>query len=312
MFETLIARPIFNLLVAIYALIPGHNFGLAIILFTILVRLLLWPLVKRQLHQAKLMRQIQPELKRIAAETKGDKQRQAMLQMELYKEKGVSPFRSIGVVILQFPILIALYAGLRRIVNDPHQVVGFAYPFLQHLHWMQQLAHNIKLFDSTLFGLVDLQRAAIGPKGLYIPALVLVLGSAIIQYFQAKQLLPKSEDSRGLKAIMKEAGQGKQADSQEVNAAVGRITIFFLPAMIFIFTVSLASALSLYWLVGGIVAFIQQSVVLREDTEEMEELSEGRKKDVDSIPEAEVVAPVENPKPTKKKTSKKNKKRRRK
>jgi YidC/Oxa1 family membrane protein insertase len=55
-FTTLIVQPIFNLLVLIYALLPGHNFGLAIILFTIVVRLLLWPLVKKQLHQAKAMR----------------------------------------------------------------------------------------------------------------------------------------------------------------------------------------------------------------------------------------------------------------
>ena len=65
MFTTFIVQPIFNLLVFIYALIPGHNFGLAIILFTVVVRLLMWPLVKKQLHQAKAMRKLQPELKKI-------------------------------------------------------------------------------------------------------------------------------------------------------------------------------------------------------------------------------------------------------
>ena len=84
MFTTLIVKPIFNLLVLVYAILPGHNFGLALIIFTIIVRLLLWPLVKRQLHQAKLMRKIQPELKRVARETKGDRQKQAQMQMELY------------------------------------------------------------------------------------------------------------------------------------------------------------------------------------------------------------------------------------
>src|SRR5688572_1724942 len=115
MFDTLIVQPIFNLLVLIYALIPGHNLGLSIILFTIVIRLLLWPLIKKQLHQTKLMRRIQPDLKRIAKETKGDKQRQALLQMELYREKGINPFRSIGIVLLQLPILIGLYVGLQRV-----------------------------------------------------------------------------------------------------------------------------------------------------------------------------------------------------
>jgi YidC/Oxa1 family membrane protein insertase len=311
MFETIIVQPIFNLLVLIYALIPGHNFGLAIILFTIVVRLLLWPLVKKQLHQAKLMRKIQPELKRIARETKGDRQKQSLMQMELYKEKGINPFRSLGVVLLQLPILLGLYAGLHRVIKDPHEIVNFAYPALQHLPWLQQLSHDISQFDSSLFGLVDLHKPAIGPEGLYIPALIIVIGSALTQYFQAKQLMPSDKDSRGLKSILKDAGAGKQADQQEVNAAVSRVTIFFLPAMIFFFTVSLASALSLYWLVGGIVALIQQSIILREDEEEMEVLAEPSAKDVNAIPEAEIVE-TETPKPPhgKKPAKKKGKKRR--
>ncbi|HLZ14851.1 MAG TPA: YidC/Oxa1 family membrane protein insertase, partial [Candidatus Saccharimonadales bacterium] len=67
MFTTLIIQPIFNLLVLIYALLPGHNFGLSIIIFTIVVRILMYPLVKKQLHQVKVMRKIQPEIKRIKA-----------------------------------------------------------------------------------------------------------------------------------------------------------------------------------------------------------------------------------------------------
>ncbi len=290
MFTTLIVQPIFNLLVLIYAVLPGHNFGLSIIIFTIIIRLLLWPLVKKQLHQAKLMRKIQPELKRIAKETKGNRQKQSQMQMELYKERGINPFSSVGVALLQLPILIGLYSGLRRVINDPHQMVDFAYPALQHLGWMQQLSHNIHLFDSSLFNIVDLGRAALGPKGLYIPALIIVIASAVTQYFQAKQLMPNDKDARGLKAIMSDASSGKQADQSEVSAAIGRGTRFFLPAMIFFFTINIASALGLYWFIGGLVAFIQQSIVLREDKEEMEELSDGKsRKDTSVIPEAEVV-----------------------
>ena len=65
MFTALIVKPLFNLLVLVLAIIPGHNFGLALIVFTILFRLALWPLVKKQLHQAKKMRKLQPELKKI-------------------------------------------------------------------------------------------------------------------------------------------------------------------------------------------------------------------------------------------------------
>lgn len=305
MFTTFIAQPIFNVLVFIYAILPGHNFGLAIIIFTILVRLALWPLVKKQLHQTKLMRKLQPELKRIKKESKGDKQKEAAMTMELYKEKGFNPFGSIGILLLQLPILIALYSGLNKVVHNPDALVTFAYPFLQDFSWMKHLASNIASFDGTLFGVVDLTKAALSKDGVYWPAMIIVLGSAVTQYFQSVQLLPQDKDARKLRDILKDAGKGQQADQSEVNAAISRGTRFLLPAMIFLFTVNLASALSLYWLVGGLIAFIQQSIVLREDEAELEAIAdEPDKKDLKKIPEAEIVKDS-TPKPKTNKSSKK-------
>src|SRR3954470_15189836 len=126
MFTTIIVQPIFNLLVLIYALIPGHNFGLAIIIFTILVRILMWPLVKKQLHHARAIRELQPELKKIKAATKGDRQKESKLTMELYKERQINPFASLGVVLVQVPILIGLYIGLRKIIDHPQQLIDFS------------------------------------------------------------------------------------------------------------------------------------------------------------------------------------------
>ena len=270
MFTTIIVQPIFNLLVLIYALLPGHNFGLAIVLFTVIVRMLMWPLVKKQLHQVKKMRKIQPELKRIKAESKGDKRKEQAMMMELYKERGINPFGSIGVLILQIPILLGLYSGLTRVIHHPDQIVQFAYPALQHLPWMKAVAANIHQFDATLFHIVDLTRSALGPKGVYWPAMVIVVGSAVVQFYQSKQLTPSGKDSRSLRAILKDASSGKQADQSEVSEAVGRSTRFLLPAMIFLFTVNVPSALALYWFISGLVALAQQSYALREDVEEME------------------------------------------
>ena len=309
MFTTIFVRPIFNLLVLIYAVLPGHNFGLAIIIFTIIVRLLMWPLVKKQLHHARAMRAIQPELKRIKKEAKGDRQKEAMLQMELYKERGIRPFAAIGILIPQALILIGLFSGLNRVVHDPHAIVAFAYPALQHLGWMKQVGHNIHLFDDTLFGAVNLTRSAVSKSGVYWPAMVLVVASAVTQYYQSKQLLPQQKDARKLRDILKEAGEGRQADQAEVNAAVGRGTRYLFPAFIFIFTINYAAALSLYWFMGNLIAFIQQSIVLRKDEVEMEALAEDASptKDVAKIPEAEVVT---TPKPKTKKPKSKSKKRR--
>lgn len=314
MFTTLIVKPIFNLLVLVYAILPGHNFGLALIIFTIIIRLLLWPLVKKQLHQARAMRKLQPELKRLKREAKGDRQKESAMLMALYKERGINPFGTFPILILQLFVLIGLYSGLRRVISDPHNLVTFAYTPLQHLGWMHTLAGNIHQFDNTLFGVVNLGRSALNPGGgVYWPAMLIVLGSAVAQYYQAKQLMPSDPDQRGLRDILRSAGEGKQADQAEVNAAVGRSTRFLLPAMIFLFTVNLASALSLYWFTGGLVAYIQQAIVLRRDETEMEALADAPSiKNVDAIPEAEVVKDSKNAKPKTSKKAKKSAKRRKK
>ncbi len=311
MFTTLIVQPIFNLLVLVYALLPRHNFGLALIIFTIIIRLLLWPLVRKQLHQARAMRKLQPEIKRIKKATKGDRTKESQMLMELYKERGINPIGTFPILIIQFVILIGLYSGLRRVISNPHELVSFAYPALQHMAWMQQLAHNIHLFDDTLFGVVNLSRAALNPHGgVYWPAMLIVAGSAVAQYFQAKQLMPTDKDSRGLRDILKSASDGKQADQSEVNAAVGRSTRFLLPGMIFLFTVNIPSALSLYWLTGGVVAYIQQAYILRQDEEEMEEIADKPSKNVKAIPEAEIVEQTTKKTTKSKNKSKKSKRRR--
>lgn len=314
MFTTLIVQPIFNLLVFIYAIIPGHNFGVALILFTIIVRLLMWPLVKRQLRSTKIMRKLQPELKRIKKEAKGNRQKESLMMMELYKEHNFNPFGTFPILILQFIILIGLYSGLHKVIVDPKQIVEFAYGPLQNLSWMQNVGSNIKAFDDTFLGFIDLSRAALGPGGVYWPALLLVIGSALIQFLTSRQLMPVDKDARKLRHILKDAGKGEQADQMEVNAAVGRSTQYIIPFMVFIFTVNLASALSLYWLTGGIVAYIQQAIALREDEQDMEKLADAPdiKKDASKIPEAEIVSQATPTKPKKSAKKKKNSKKRRK
>ncbi len=318
MFTTLIVQPIFNLLVLIYALIPGHNFGLSIILFTILVRLLMWPLVKKQLHQAKAMRELQPELKRIKKAAAGNRQKESMLMMELYKEREINPFGSIGLLIVQIPIFIGLYSGLNRIVNDPNEIVSFSYSFIANLPWIQTLASDISQLDSTLFGLVDLTKAALpSGGGIYWPAMIIVAASAIVQFFQAKQLMPQKDKKKSLRQILGDANKGKQADSSEISAAVGSSTQYILPFFIFIVTVNIASALSLYWLTSGIVAFIQQARVLGQDKDEMatttattssNSTSKSKGKGGKEVIEAEIIPPKEKKanKSNKKNKSKKN------
>lgn len=308
MFTTLIVQPVFNLLVFIYALLPGHNFGVVIVIFTILVRLAMWPLVKKQLHHAKAMRELQPELKRIKKEAKGDRTKESTMVMALYKEKEINPFASVGLLLVQLPIFLSLYSVLNRIIKDPQSLVDFTYPAIHNLGAIKDLAVDITRFDASLVGLIDLTRPAVGPEGFYFPAFLLVVGSAITQYYQSKQLMPTDENSRKLRDILKDAGSGKQADQSEVNSAIGRSTKFLIPAMIFIFTIGLPAALSLYWFTSGLVALIQQNRVLGKDEEELEALADkpSAKQRAKVAQEAEV---VKKPTPKKNKNKKRRKKR---
>lgn len=300
-FNAFIAQPIFNLLIVIIALIPSHNFGVAIIIFTIIIRLLLYPLLKKQLHNAMAMKKLQPDLKRIKKEAAGDKQKESQMMMALYKEKGINPFSSFGIILIQLPILIALYAGIRKVVNDPHAILTTAYSWLHHLPYLESLSQNIHNFDATFLGFIDLTKYPLGKTGIYWPAMILVILSVVIQYFQSRQLLLTDKNTKSLRQILKDTAAGREVDQSEVQAATSKFTLFFIPGMIFLVSISLPAALSLYWLTGGLVAYIQQTYILKKDVIEMEA-------EVDGKPaEAEIISPIKNKKP--KKSSAKNKKR---
>jgi YidC/Oxa1 family membrane protein insertase len=266
MFTTFIVQPIFNVLTLIYALLPGHNFGLAIILFTIVARIALYPMLKKQLRHTKAMRDLQPEIKIIKAKTKGNKQQESLMMMELYKEREIKPLAFMGLMVIQIVIFFALFSGLNRVVNNPQEIYDFSYPFIQNLSTMQEINSGAATVDNTLFGFVDLTRAAVNSEtGFYFPAFLLVLGSALIQFFQIKQTMPSNKDARKLREILKDANTGKQADNAEVSAAMGRNMAYILPLFIFVVTIGFPAALSLYWFVGGLIAYMQQSYLLKQD-----------------------------------------------
>ena len=127
-----IVLPIANVLYIIYNLIG--DFGLAILIFTILVKLLMWPLTKSQLHQTKLMKKIQPELAEIRKRCNGNKQMESLQTMDLYKKHNVKPFSSILTLLIQLPIFIALYSAIRVMVmpTPTDNLSNRAYSFVQY------------------------------------------------------------------------------------------------------------------------------------------------------------------------------------
>lgn len=271
-FEVLIVQPIFNLLIGLYSIIPGGDFGLAVIIFTVLVRFVLYPLLKKQLHQTKMMKKLQPELKKIKARTKGNKQAEGAAMMELYKQHGVSPFRSIGILIIQLPIFIALYQVIRIFTEHRDQIEKFTYGFMEQIPSIHQLIQHPDQFHEKLFGLVDLTKSAFADGNIDIFLIVIAVVASAAQYFMSKQLMPKTESKRSIREILADAANGNQADQSEINGAMmGKMTAI-LPLFMFFIMVSLPGALALYYATSNIVAVLQQYHLLKEDEEEMEEM----------------------------------------
>lgn len=271
-FETLIVQPIFNLLMGLYSIIPGHDFGIALILFTILIRFALWPLVVRQLHQVKAMRKLQPELVKIKKATKGNRQLESMQMLELYKKHDVKPFRSILILLIQLPIFIALYQVIQIFTVHRDQVAKFTYDFLEQIQPIQALIAHPEEFNEKLLGLVDLTGQAISAHGIDIFLVALAIIAAGTQYIISKQTSPTTSTKR-FRDVMAEAADGKQPDQSELNAVMMSKMIKFLPFFMLFIMLSLPGALALYYVTSNVFAAIQQHYLLKKDAKEMDEIA---------------------------------------
>lgn len=270
-FDTVIVQPIFNLLMLIYSLIP--DFGVSIIIFTILVRLLLWPLVKKQLHHTKAMRKMQPELAKINKQYAKNPQMRNLAMMELYKKHNISVFGPIGILLIQFPILIAMYRVVQIFASNRADLGKYVYSAVKNLPVANNLVNNPDQFNQNFLGIFDLTQHAISKSGVVVGLLVLAVLAAVLQYLTAKQLSPNSDSKRRLRDILSEAGSGKEADQSEVNAVVSRKMMKFMPVMVFLIIIYLPGALAMYMTTANAVGYLQNLIILRKDSSEMEDIA---------------------------------------
>ena len=270
-FDTVIVQPIFNLLMLIYSLIP--DFGVSIIIFTILVRLLLWPLVKKQLHHTKAMRKMQPELAKINKQYAKNPQMRNLAMMELYKKHNISVFGPIGILLIQFPILIAMYRVVQIFASNRADLGKYVYGAVKNLPVANNLVNNPDQFNQNFLGIFDLTQHAISKSGVVVGLLVLAVLAAVLQYLTAKQLSPNSDSKRRLRDILSEAGSGKEADQSEVNAVVSRKMMKFMPVMVFLIIIYLPGALAMYMTTANAVGYLQNLIILRKDSSEMEDIA---------------------------------------
>ena len=290
--DMIIVRPIVNILFVIYSLVG--DFGLAIILFTAIVKLLTWPLMKRQLHQTKIMREIQPELAEIKKNCKGNRQLESIQMMDLYKRKNVKPFRSMLTLLIQFPIFIGLFTAINVAVrpyerNDAiYTVEHSAYFFVEPMNHISDLITQQKTylsqvksgvenptleFTPKLFGVVDLSVTAGFASVSSVIVLIFAFASALTQFIMSHQQDPTRRNGkkrRTMRDLMREAADGKEASQDEINAvAQGQMT-WMMPFMMFMIMINLPGAIVFYYLLNNIITVVLQKRIFSQNYTEME------------------------------------------
>ncbi|MCY3804602.1 MAG: membrane protein insertase YidC [Candidatus Saccharibacteria bacterium] len=259
LWNTLIFEPIFNLLAVLMAIIPGHNLGVALLILIILIRLAIYPIIKKQLIQLKKQRDLQPEIAKIKQANKGNRQKEAFETLALYREHSFNPFAVLGYLLLQIPIFICIYQIARQISSQ--NLLEHAYTFVKDLSWMQDLAINPEIFDPTFLSLVDLTRQPLETGGLYIAGFIVLLLGAISQYFISKQMSAQTADTskpqKTLRQIFKASAAGQKLDQTEINASVSRSMRFVLPGLFLIVGLRFYTALSFFWLTSSLMQYWQ-------------------------------------------------------
>lgn len=212
-------RPLLNGLIFIYNFLPIHDLGIAIVLLTVLLRLALYPLSRKAVSSQRAMSEIQPQISEIQKQYKGNKEEQAKRLMALYAEKKVNPFSGCLPILIQLPVLIALFQVFRTGLGGDF---SYLYNFIE----------SPGVLNTTAFGYIDLTK----------PSIILGVFAGVSQFFQAK-LVPSSP-----------AGQ---SGSGEFLKAMQWQTKYFLPALFVFWSLTLPSALPLYWTILNIFGIIE-------------------------------------------------------
>lgn len=220
-------QPMLNFLVFIY--IYTNNFGTAVILLTVLIKCLLNPLNKKALESQKAMAEIQPKIKEIQSRNKENPELQAKEMIALYKEKKFNPFSSIFLLLIQIPVIIALFCIFREGINiDPQMMYSFiAFP---------------ETINPYFLG-IDLSA----------PNILIAVLAAIGQYIQAKTGIVSSNKNKDSK--------DKTVEATEM---IQKQMVFMLPIITLFVLFALPSALGLYWLVTTMMTIYQQKNILKE------------------------------------------------
>jgi YidC/Oxa1 family membrane protein insertase len=231
LYNTLIWQPLYNGFIFLFDAFPWMDAGLAVIVFTVIVRLILFPISKKAAKTQIEMRRIEPELKSIREKHKDDKQAQALQTLALYKEKGINPFSSIALMFIQLPILIALYQIFLR-SGLPSVKTESLYAFV-----------DVPTITMEFLGFIN-----VSDKNLWLAVI-----AGIAQYYQVKLTLPSSPKKEGVLSFQDQMARSLQMQMKYV-----------LPIFIAFIAYQFSAVIAIYFIISSLFMIGQELYVKRD------------------------------------------------
>ena len=236
-FNSILYKPLLNGLILLYQYIPGHDFGIAVIVLTLIIRLVLHPSSIRGVRSQRALTKLQPKIQEIQKEYKDDKNKQTKLLMELYQKEKINPFSGCLPMLLQLPVLIALYQVFLRGLT-PESLNGSLYAFV----------NNPGLINFSFLGIITLTN----------PNIFLALLAGVLQFYQLKiSTAPK---------------QNAQTKGSDFSKTMQSQMIYFFPLFTVYIIWQFGSIIGLYWTVSILFSIAEQYIVKREQGQQIQKI----------------------------------------
>jgi len=227
LYNEILYRPLFNALIFLYNVIPGHDFGAAIIALTLAIRLALYPLNQKAIKSQKALQELQPKIKEIQQKYKNEKEKQGTALMGLYKTHKINPASGCLPFFIQFPILIALFSVFKSGL-DPGKLDGL-YSFVAHPG----------VVSNMFLGLINLAE-----KNYFLAIL-----AGALQFLQTKMMMPKRPAS--------------QTPGPDFSSMMNKQMLYFFPILTTFFAASLPAGLAVYWVAMTVFGIAQQYLAMK-------------------------------------------------
>ena len=232
LFTTILYQPLFNLLIFFYNLVPGQDLGVAIILLTVVIKLILYPFSRQTIRGQKSMQRLQPKIEALKKEYANDREKQAQEMIKLYKEEKVNPLSSCLPLLIQLPFLIAVYQVFIHGINSDS--LNLLYPFISNPGQL----HTVSL------GIVDLAKAS----------WILAVLAGAAQFFQNRMLSTKRPPKNM-----------PGAKDENMMAIMNQQMLYVMPVLTVLIGIRLPSGLVLYWFVLTALTVLQQYWMFQRD-----------------------------------------------